>query len=150
MPQARFTGTNDYIASPDLQAAVNVAVALERPLLIRGEPGTGKTLLAEAVAESLDMPLITWPVKSTTRAQDGLYVYDTVQRLYDSQFGEGDPAAVAKYIRLGQLGQSFAAPDRVVLVKDEANYDSFDVAFARYFSQRWPYQPIRCAHALDA
>ena len=121
MAEARFKGTDDYIASPDLQAAVNVAVALERPLLARGEPGTGKTLLAEAVAEALGMPLITWPVKSTTRAQDGLYVYDTVQRLYDSQFGEGDPADVAKYIRLGQLGESFAAPERVVLVIDEVD-----------------------------
>jgi MoxR-like ATPase len=102
MAEARFTGTDDYIASPDLQAAVNVAVALERPLLVRGEPGTGtgKTLLAEAVASALGMRLITWPVKSTTRAQDGLYVYDPVQRLYDSQFGEGDPADVAKYIRI--------------------------------------------------
>ena len=109
-----FRGTSDYIASADLQAAVNVAVSLERPLLVRGEPGTGKTLLAEAVAEALGMRLITWPVKSTTRAQDGLYVYDTVQRLYDSQFGEGDPADVGKYIRLGQLGEAFAAPERVV------------------------------------
>ena len=127
MAEARFKATDDYIASPDLQAAVNVAVALERPLLVRGEPGTGKTLLAEAVAEALGMPLITWPVKSTTRAQDGLYVYDTVQRLYDSQFGEGDPADVAKYIRLGQLGESFAAPERVVLVIDEV--DKADLEF---------------------
>ena len=127
MTNASFRGTSDYIASPDLQAAVNVAVSLERPLLVRGEPGTGKTLLAEAVAESLGMRLITWPVKSTTRAQDGLYVYDTVQRLYDSQFGEGDPADVAKYIRLGQLGESFAAPERVVLVIDEV--DKADLEF---------------------
>ncbi len=127
MTTMRFTGTDDYIASPDLQAAVNVAVALERPLLVRGEPGAGKTLLAEAVAESLGMPLITWPVKSTTRAQDGLYVYDTVQRLYDSQFGEGDPADVAKYIRLGQLGESFAAPNRVVLVIDEVDKADLDI-----------------------
>ena len=127
MAHSHFRGTDDYIASPDLQAAVNVAVSLERPLLVRGEPGTGKTLLAEAVAESLGMRLITWPVKSTTRAQDGLYVYDTVQRLYDSQFGEGDPADVAKYIRLGQLGESFAAPERVVLVIDEV--DKADLEF---------------------
>lgn len=122
-----FRGTSDYIASADLQAAVNVAVSLERPLLVRGEPGTGKTLLAEAVAQALGMRLITWPVKSTTRAQDGLYVYDTVQRLYDSQFGEGDPADVAKYIRLGQLGESFAAGERVVLVIDEV--DKADLEF---------------------
>jgi len=120
-----FRGTSDYIASADLQAAVNVAVSLERPLLVRGEPGTGKTLLAEAVAEALGMRLITWPVKSTTRAQDGLYVYDTVQRLYDSQFGEGDPADVD--IRLGQLGEAFAAPERVVLVIDEV--DKADLEF---------------------
>ncbi len=127
MSTSAFRGTSDYIASPDLQAAVSVAVSLERPLLVRGEPGTGKTLLAEAVAESLGMRLITWPVKSTTRAQDGLYVYDTVQRLYDSQFGEGDPADVAKYIRLGQLGEAFAAPERVVLVIDEV--DKADLEF---------------------
>ena len=127
MATSSFRGTSDYIASPDLQAAVNVAVSLERPLLVRGEPGTGKTLLAEAVAEALGMRLITWPVKSTTRAQDGLYVYDTVQRLYDSQFGEGDPADVAKYIRLGQLGEAFSAPDRVVLVIDEV--DKADLEF---------------------
>jgi MoxR-like ATPase len=128
MNRARaFEGTERYIASEDLRAAVNVAVALERPLLVRGEPGTGKTLLAEAVAEALGMRLLVWPVKSTTRAQDGLYVYDTVQRLYDSQFGEGDPADVARYIRLGKLGEAFSAPERVVLVIDEV--DKADLEF---------------------
>jgi MoxR-like ATPase len=122
-----FEGTDSYIASHDLRSAVNVAVALERPLLIRGEPGTGKTLLAEAVAEALGMPLLVWGVKSTTRAQDGLYVYDTVQRLYDSQFGDGDPADIARYIRLGRLGEAFAAPERVVLVIDEI--DKADLEF---------------------
>ncbi len=122
-----FEGTDSYIASEDLRSAVNVAVALERPLLVRGEPGTGKTLLAQAVAESLGMRLLVWPVKSTTRAQDGLYVYDTVQRLYDSQFGEGDPSDVARYIRLGQLGEAFASPERVVLVIDEV--DKADLEF---------------------
>ena len=86
----RFTGTDTYLTSPALQAAVNCALALERPLLVKGEPGTGKTLLAEAIAGALGVKLLTWNVKSTTRAQDGLYVYDTVQRLYDSRFGDGD------------------------------------------------------------
>ncbi len=123
----RFEGTSGYIAGDELAAAVNVAVALERPLLIRGEPGTGKTLLAEAVAEALGMPLLVWGVKSTTRAQDGLYVYDTVQRLYDSQFGDGDPAEIARYIRLGRLGEAFAASERIVLLIDEV--DKADLEF---------------------
>jgi MoxR-like ATPase len=122
-----FRGTAGYIAGDDLAAAVNVAVALERPLLVRGEPGTGKTLLAEAVAEALGMELLVWPVKSTTKAQDGLYVYDTVQRLYDSQFGEGDPRDVGRYIRLGPMGQAFTRPERVVLVIDEV--DKADLEF---------------------
>lgn len=124
---ANFAGTADYIASDELRAAVSVAIALERPLLVRGEPGTGKTRLAEAVAEDLALPLLIWGVKSTTRAQDGLYVYDTVQRLYDSQFGEGNPADIARYIRLGTLGESFAASQRVVLVIDEI--DKADLEF---------------------
>ncbi len=126
-PGTTFRGTDDYIASDDLRASVNVAVALERPLLVRGEPGTGKTRLAEAVAEDLGMELLVWGVKSTTRAQDGLYVYDTVQRLYDSQFGEGDPADIARYIRLGRLGEAFARPERTVLVIDEI--DKADLEF---------------------
>jgi len=105
----RFAGTESYLTSDSLEAAVNCALALERPLLVKGEPGTGKTLLAEAVAESLDLPLIHWPVKSTTRAQDGLYVYDTVQRLYDARFGEGDVKDIRHYIKLGPLGRAFAA-----------------------------------------
>jgi len=87
---SRFGGTQSYLTNDALEAAVNCAVALEKPLLVRGEPGTGKTLLAEAVAEALSLPLIGWHVKSTTQAQHGLYVYDTVQRLYDSRFGDGD------------------------------------------------------------
>ena len=124
---ALFRGTGDYIAGEDLRAAVDVAVALERPLLVRGEPGTGKTRLAEAVARELGMDLLVWGVKSTTRAQDGLYVYDTVQRLYDSQFGDGDPSDIARYIRLGKLGEAFAAPERVVLLIDEI--DKADLEF---------------------
>ena len=123
----RFQGTAGYIAGEELRSAVDVAVALERPLLVRGEPGTGKTLLAEAVAEALGMDLLVWGVKSTTRAQDGLYVYDTVQRLYDSQFGDGDPGDIARYIRLGRLGEAFASPERVVLVIDEI--DKADLEF---------------------
>jgi MoxR-like ATPase len=122
-----FAGTSGYIAGEELRAAVDVAVALEKPLLVRGEPGTGKTLLAEAVAEALGMELLVWGVKSTTRAQDGLYVYDTVQRLYDSQFGEGDPSDIARYIRLGRLGEAFASPTRVVLLIDEI--DKADLEF---------------------
>ena len=106
---------------------MNCALALERPLLVKGEPGTGKTLLAEAIAESLEAPLIHWPVKSTTRAQDGLYVYDTVQRLYDARFGEGDVKDIRRYIRPGPLGQSFTADKRVVLLIDEV--DKADVEF---------------------
>ena len=123
----RFEGTHSYIASAELRSSVNVALALQRPLLIRGEPGTGKTLLAEAVAEALGLELLVWAVKSTTRAQEGLYVYDTVQRLYDSQFGEGDPADVARYIRLGKMGEAFSATSRVVLMIDEV--DKADIEF---------------------
>ena len=105
----RFEGTPTYLTNESLEAAVNCALALERPLLVKGEPGTGKTLLAEAIAESLGLPLIHWPVKSTTRAQDGLYVYDTVQRLYDARFGDGDVKDIRRYIKLGPLGRAFAS-----------------------------------------
>src|SRR6188768_2015529 len=111
----RFKGTDSYLTNESLEAAVNVALALERPLLVKGEPGTGKTLLAEAIAEALGAPLLRWHVKSTTRAQDGLYVYDTVQRLYDSRFGDGDIKDIRRYIKLGPLGQAFAAPEQRVL-----------------------------------
>jgi MoxR-like ATPase len=115
----RFVGTSTYLTSDSLEAAVNSALALERPLLVKGEPGTGKTLLAEAMAEALGISLIHWTVKSTTRAQDGLYIYDTVQRLYDSRFGEGDVKNVRHYIRMGPLGRAFASERRVVLLIDE-------------------------------
>ncbi len=123
----RFRGTDRYLTNESLEAAVNCALALERPLLIRGEPGTGKTLLAEAIAEALAAPLIAWNVKSTTRAQDGLYVYDTVQRLYDSRFGDGDVRDIRHYIRLGPLGQAFSAERRSVLLIDEV--DKADLEF---------------------
>ncbi len=123
----RFKGTPTYLTNDAIEAAVNAALALERPLLVRGEPGTGKTLLAEAITESLGMEIIHWPVKSTTRAQDGLYVYDTVQRLYDSRFGEGDVKDIRHYIKLGPLGRAFAAKERVVLLIDEV--DKADLEF---------------------
>jgi MoxR-like ATPase len=123
----RFQGTASYLTNDAIEAAVNAALALERPLLVRGEPGTGKTLLAEAVAESLGAPLIHWPVKSTTRAQDGLYVYDTVQRLYDSRFGDGDVKDIRHYIKLGPLGRAFSADKRLVLLIDEV--DKADLEF---------------------
>ena len=107
--------------------AVNVAIALEKPLLIKGEPGTGKTMLAEAIADSLGMELIIWGIKSTTKAQEGLYVYDTVQRLYDSQFGEGNVADIKQYIKLGKLGEAFSSDKQVVLLIDEI--DKADLEF---------------------
>jgi MoxR-like ATPase len=122
-----YTGTSDYIAAPDLMQTVNVAVQLSRPLLIKGEPGTGKTMLAQSIARGLDMPLIIWNVKSTTKAQDGLYVYDTVQRLYDGQFGDSDVSDIARYIKPGKLGEAFRSEERVVLLIDEI--DKADLEF---------------------
>jgi MoxR-like ATPase len=122
-----YTGTSDYIAAPDLMQTVNVAVQLSRPLLIKGEPGTGKTMLAQSIARGLDMPLLVWNVKSTTKAQDGLYVYDTVQRLYDGQFGDRDVSDIAQYIKLGKLGEAFDSEERVVLLIDEI--DKADLEF---------------------
>ena len=122
-----FKGSDNYVVTDELMNAVNVAIALKKPLLIKGEPGTGKTMLAEAIAESLDMPLIIWSIKSTTKAQDGLYVYDTVQRLYDSQFGEGDVKNIGQYIKLGKLGEAFTSDRQVVLLIDEI--DKADLEF---------------------
>jgi MoxR-like ATPase len=124
----QFQGTASYIASDELRHAVNVAVALARPLLVRGEPGTGKTLLAENLASALHLPLIRWHVKSTTKAKDGLYVYDTVARLHDSRFGDAaNVRDIARYIKLGPLGEALAAPSRVVLLIDEI--DKADLEF---------------------
>jgi len=141
-----YTGTSDYIAAPDLMQTVNVAVQLARPLLIKGEPGTGKTLLAHSIARGLGMRLHPWHIKSTTKAKDGLYVYDTVQRLYDSRF-QATPAAggapardvsdIRQYISLGPLGTAFAAAQRAVVLIDEI--DKADVEF-----------PNDLLHELDA
>ena len=122
-----FTSTSQYVASKELLASVNVAVALQKPLLIKGEPGTGKTMLAQAVAESLGKKLIIWNIKSTTKAQEGLYVYDTIQRLYDGQFGEEGVDDIARYIKLGKLGEAFDSDEQVVLLIDEI--DKADLEF---------------------
>jgi len=123
----KFDGTPDYVATEDLTVAVNAAVTLQRPLLVKGEPGTGKTELARQVASALDLPIIEWHVKSTTRAQQGLYEYDAVSRLRDSQLGEEKVHDVANYIRKGKLWQAFEAPGRVVLLIDEI--DKADIEF---------------------
>ena len=125
--ETAFQGTKNYVASPELLGAVNIATALQKPLLVKGEPGTGKTMLAQAVAEALGKQLIIWSVKSTTKAQDGLYVYDVVQRLYDSQFGNAGVDDIAKYIKLGKLGEAFSADEQVVLLIDEI--DKADLEF---------------------
>lgn len=122
-----FNSSTKYVASQELMNSVNVAMALKKPLLIKGEPGTGKTMLAEAIAETLGMELIIWNIKSTTKAQDGLYVYDTVQRLYDSQFGEGSVDDIKKYIKLGKMGEAFSSEKQVVLLIDEI--DKADLEF---------------------
>ena len=122
-----FQGSQDYVASEELMRAVNIAMVLQKPLLIKGEPGTGKTVLAEAIAKSLGKELIIWNIKSTTKAQDGLYVYDVVQRLYDSQFGGEGVDDIKKYVKLGKLGEAFTADDQVILLIDEI--DKADLEF---------------------
>ncbi len=122
-----FKGSSSYVVSEDLLRIVNISIALQKPLLIKGEPGTGKTMLAEAISEALGKKLIIWNIKSTTKAQDGLYVYDTVQRLYDSQFGGEGVDDIRKYIKLGKLGEAFSAEDQVILLIDEI--DKADLEF---------------------
>jgi MoxR-like ATPase len=123
----RFEGTKDYVATEDLKVAVNAAIALERPLLIKGEPGTGKTVLAYEVAKALNAPLLTWHIKSTTKAQQGLYEYDAVTRLRDSQLGDVRVKDVKNYIKKGKLWEAFSAPERPVLLIDEI--DKADIEF---------------------
>jgi MoxR-like ATPase len=114
-----FTGTDAYISTEELNQAVECALILGRPLLVKGEPGTGKTLLAKAVAEALGRPLLEWHIKSTSKAQDGLYTYDVVERLNDSRFGGGDVHDIAHYIRRGPLGQAFELDEPAVVLVDE-------------------------------
>src|SRR3954470_18255888 len=123
----KFTGTKDYVATDDLKIAVNAAIVLERPLLVKGEPGTGKTVLAEEVAKALGSPLLTWHIKSTTKAQQGLYEYDAVSRLRDSQLGDPRVSDIANYIRRGKLWDAFTHGGRPVLLIDEI--DKADIEF---------------------
>jgi MoxR-like ATPase len=123
----KFQGTESYVATEDLTVAVNAAVTLERPLLVKGEPGTGKTELARQVASALGVPMLEWNIKSTTKAQQGLYEYDAVSRLRDSQLGEERVHDVANYIRKGKLWQAFEADGKVVLLIDEI--DKADIEF---------------------
>ncbi len=123
----KFTGTENYVATDDLTVAVNASITLERPLLVKGEPGTGKTELARQVAKSLNLPILEWTIKSTTKAQQGLYEYDAVSRLRDSQLGEEKVHDVRNYIKKGMLWQAFSADQKVVLLIDEI--DKADIEF---------------------
>ncbi len=123
----RFEGTENYVATEDLKVAVNAAIILERPLLVKGEPGTGKTVLAEEVAKAIGAPLLTWHIKSTTKAQQGLYEYDAVSRLRDSQLGDPRVSDISNYIKRGKLWDAFTAPERPVLLIDEI--DKADIEF---------------------
>ena len=123
----KFKGTSDYIATKDLSVAVNASITLERPLLVKGEPGTGKTMLAFEVAKALGKPLITWHIKSTTTAQQGLYEYDAVARLRDSQLGDERVNDISNYIKKGKLWEAFESPEQVVLLIDEI--DKADIEF---------------------
>ncbi|MGO3927327.1 MoxR family ATPase [Rhodopseudomonas pseudopalustris] len=123
----KFTGTQNYVATDDLKVAVNAAIVLERPLLVKGEPGTGKTVLAEEVAKALNAPLLTWHIKSTTKAQQGLYEYDAVSRLRDSQLGDPRVSDIRNYIKRGKLWEAFTSEQRPVLLIDEI--DKADIEF---------------------
>ena len=122
-----YQGSGDYVVTRELMNAVNVAISLEKPLLIKGEPGTGKTMLAKSISDALGLKLINCSIKSTTKAQDGLYTYDTVKRLYDGQFGEGDVKDIKSYIKPGKLGEAFLEEERTVLLIDEI--DKADLEF---------------------
>ena len=123
----QFFGTSTYVASEELLKVTNIAIALQKPLLVKGEPGTGKTVLAQAIAAALGKKLLIWNIKSTTKAQDGLYVYDVVQRLYDSQMGVGGVDNLEKYVKLGKLGEAFSSEEQVILLIDEI--DKADLEF---------------------
>lgn len=123
----QFKGTDDYIINEDLMLTANIALKMNRPLLVKGEPGTGKTALAESIAKALDMELIVWSIKSTTKASDGLYQYDVVKRLYDSQLGNDGVEDIKRYIKLGKIGEAFTAERRCVLLIDEI--DKADLEF---------------------
>lgn len=123
----RFQGTDDYIISDDLMLTINIAIKMNKPLLVKGEPGTGKTALAESVAKALGKKLITWSIKSTTKAQDGLYQYDVVRRLYDSQLGNEGVEDVKRYIKMGKIGEAFTSEEQCVLLIDEI--DKADLEF---------------------
>src|SRR6201998_82187 len=123
----KFTGTKDYVATEDLKVAVNASIVLERPLLVKGEPGTGKTVLAEEVAKAGNAPLLTWHIKATTKAQQGLYEYDAVWRLRDSQLGDARVSDIKNYIKRGKLWDAFTSAERPVLLIDEI--DKADIEF---------------------
>src|SRR5215216_7228726 len=123
----KFTGTDSYVASEDLRVAVNASIALQRPLLIKGEPGTGKTVLAEEVAKAIGAPLIEWHIKSTTKAQQGLYEYDAVSRLRDSQLGDERVRDIRNYIKRGKMWDAFVSEERPILLIDEI--DKADIEF---------------------
>ncbi|TBR30474.1 MAG: MoxR family ATPase, partial [Reyranella sp.] len=123
----KFTGTDSYVASDDLRVAVNASIALQRPLLIKGEPGTGKTVLAHEVAKALNAPIIEWHIKSTTKAQQGLYEYDAVSRLRDSQLGDERVKDIGNYIKRGKMWEAFTADTRPILLIDEI--DKADIEF---------------------
>ena len=122
-----YSGSDDYIAAKPLMEIVNVAVALQKPLVVKGEPGTGKTLLAHSIQKALNKKLLIWNIKSTTKAKDGLYVYDTVQRLNDARFKDRDISDIRQYIKMGKLGQAFKSDEQLILLIDEI--DKADVEF---------------------
>lgn len=123
----RFKGTDDYIIDEDIELTMNIAIEMGKPLLVKGEPGTGKTALAEAIAKALEKPLITWSIKSTTKAQDGLYQYDIVRRLYDSELGNEGVEDIKRYIKPGKIGEAFISDEQCVLLIDEI--DKADLEF---------------------